>query len=414
MPIYDYKGLDQTGKTVKGVKEADSVKTLRALLRREGVLATEIEEAGSLRSHGKKPTGSVFSKQIKFEQLFQSVSAEALALMTRQLATLLQAGVPMVDSLAALIEQVESPYLKNVLSSVKADVNEGASLADALAKHKCFDNIYINLVRAGETSGAIEIVLERLSEFLEGQAQLKSKVMSAMMYPMVMMLVAFAVMIVMLTVVLPKITKIFETARVELPIMTRILIGISEFARNFWWLNVLLMGVAVYSFIRYIKTPHGRAKWDRFRLKAPVFGPIVLMIAVARFARTLATLLSSGVPLLTSLQIVRNVVANDALEKAIDTVRDGVREGQDIATLLRRTGEFPPMVTHMIAVGERSGEIETMLGRIASAYEQRVSVRVGMLMGLLEPLMIVFMGGTVFFIVISILVPILRMSQLAR
>lgn len=413
MPIYEYKGYDSSGKSVKGTQEADSDKSLRVFLRKGGVFATEVRESGvtNVDAQGKKI--SFLKREVNFN-IFRRVNTETLSLMTRQLGTLLQAGVPMVDALNALIEQVDNPVLKRVLSQVKAEVNEGSSLADAMQKHTVFSNIYINMVRAGETSGALEIVLERLADFTESQAQLRSKVMGAMMYPAIMAFVAAAVMVGMLTVVVPRLARIFEHAKTQLPIMTRILISMSGIARSYWWLIFIVVGSLVFFARRYIKTPKGRLRWDGFLLKMPVFGSIVRMVAVARFSRTLSTLMASGVPLLTALQIVRNVVSNAVLEVSIDQVRDAVREGEDIATPLKRTGQFPPMVTHMIAIGEKSGELETMLVRIASSYEQRVQGQVAALTGLLEPVMILLMAGTVAFIVFAMLTPILQMSQLVQ
>lgn len=415
MPIYEYKGYDSKGKSVKGLRDADGVKTLRMLLRREGILPTLVKETtGGFGISQPKNRQGVLSREVRFKQLFQRISVEALGVSTRQLATLLQAGVPMVDALNALIDQIENQNLKRVYSEVKADVNEGASLAEAMSKHKCFTSIYVNMVRAGETSGALEVVLERLAEFMESQAQLKSRVIGAMLYPSVMVGIGGIVMILMLTTVVPKISQVFVHAKMQLPLMTRILIGVSTLLTKFWWLVLALVGLGIFLFIRWKKSPKGRAKWDRFRLNVPVFGPIMQMISVARFSRTLSTLLASGVPLLNSLQIVRNVVANDVLEKAIDNVRDAVREGEDIATPLKRSGCFPPMVTHMIAIGEKSGQLETMLTRVAGAYEQQVQIRVSMLTSLLEPIMIVAMGGSVGFIVFAILTPIMQMSQLVK
>lgn len=413
MPIYEYKGYDSSGKSVKGTQEADSDKSLRVFLRKGGVFATEVRESGvtNVDAQGKKI--SFLKREVNFN-IFRRVNTETLSLMTRQLGTLLQAGVPMVDALNALIEQVDNPVLKRVLSQVKAEVNEGSSLADAMQKHTIFSNIYINMVRAGETSGALEIVLERLADFTESQAQLRSKVMGAMMYPAIMAFVAAAVMVGMLTVVVPRLARIFEHAKTQLPIMTRMLIAMSGIARSYWWLIFIVVGSLVFFAKRYIKTPKGRLRWDGFLLKMPVFGSIVRMVAVARFSRTLSTLMASGVPLLTALQIVRNVVSNAVLEVSIDQVRDAVREGEDIATPLKRTGQFPPMVTHMIAIGEKSGELETMLVRIASSYEQRVQGQVAALTGLLEPVMILLMAGTVAFIVFAMLTPILQMSQLVQ
>jgi general secretion pathway protein F len=414
MAIYEYAGIDKNGKAVKGIKEADSIKALRMSLRGSGIFVTKTKESNAGGSGGSIKGNIGLKSEINFKQYFERVNVETIALATRQLATLLQSGVPMLESLKALVEQVDNQTLKRVLSQVRGDVNEGSSLADAMAKHKCFSNVYVNMVRAGETSGALELVLERLADFTEGQSRLQSKVVGALTYPIVMMVVAILVVLILMTTVVPKITSMFASAKVQLPFMTRALIATSSVISSYWWLLLILMGFMAYGLMRVLKTPKGRAYWDRAKLRMPVFGPIMQMVSIARFSRTLATLLSGGVPLLTTLQIVRNVVSNDALEKAIDSVREAVREGEDIAGPLRRSGQFPPMVTHMIAVGEKSGQLEAMLSRIASAYEARVETRVSMLTSLLEPLMILFMGVTIGGIVGAVMVPIMQMSTLVK
>ena len=411
MAIFEYVGIDKNGKNVKGIKEADGQKSLRLALRNSGIFVTKIKESSG---GGGLKTRSGLSRDIDFKRYFERINVETLALATRQLATLLQSGVPMLESLRALVEQVDNEALKRVLSQVRADVNEGMSLADAMQKHKCFSNVYVNMVRAGESSGALELVLERLAEFTEGQSKLRSKVIGALTYPAVMIVVAVLVVVILMTSVVPKITSIFDGAKVQLPLMTRVLIATSNTISSYWWLLIMLFGLLIYGLIRLINTPKGRAKWDRMKLKLPVFGPIMQMVSIARFARTLSTLLSGGVPLLTTLQIVRNVVSNDALEKAVDDVREAVREGEDIAGPLKRSGQFPPMVVHMIAVGEKSGQLEEMLGRIATAYESRVETRVSMLTSLLEPVMILFMGVTIGGIIGAVMVPIMQMSSLVK
>lgn len=411
MAIFQYVGIDKNGKQTKGLREADSAKSLRASLRSAGIFVTKISESSSGVLSGGK---SGLKQEVNFKQIFERVSVESIALATRQLATLLQSGVPMLESLRALVEQVDSEVLKRVFSQVRADVNEGLSLADAMQKHKCFGNVYVNMVRAGESSGALELVLERLADFTEGQARLRSKVIGAMTYPAVMIVVAVGVIVILMTTVVPKITSMFASANVQLPLMTRLLISASNFMKSYWWLLLIMLGLVIFGVFRLLKVPKWHARFDRFKLRVPVFGPIMQMVSIARFARTLATLLSGGVPLLTTLQIVRNVVSNDALEKAIDDVREAVREGEDIAGPLKRSGRFPPMVTHMIAVGEKSGQLEEMLSRIAIAYESRVETRVSMLTSLLEPLMILFMGVTIGGIVGAIMVPIMQMSTLVK
>lgn len=415
MPVFEYKGFDSGGKATKGLREADSAKALRSALRRDGIMVTDVKQSGAKGKLKKSDNadGGLLSKDIDFSA-FQSISVDDIAVSTRQLATLLQAGVPMVDSLTALIDQLENGAFKRIYAKIKTDVNEGMSLANAYEKHKCFDHIFVNMVRAGESSGALDIVLERLADFKENQAELKGQILGTMMYPLIMILVGTGLVGVLFTVVVPRITRIFEHAKAQLPLMTRILIWASETMRDYWYLILISIVLGVFGTGKWLKTKKGRATWDKISLKLPLFGTLFRMVAVARFARTLGTLLSSGVSLLVSLDIVRNVVSNDVMAKAIDNTKDAIREGEEIAPPLKRSKQFPPMVIHMIAIGEKSGQLENMLDRIANAYEKRVEARLKALTSLLEPLMILGMGLGVGFIVFSILKPILEMNTLIK
>ncbi|MFN7133568.1 MAG: type II secretion system inner membrane protein GspF, partial [Myxococcales bacterium] len=345
----------------------------------------------------------------------QRVSATDLAIMTRQLATLLGAGVALVEALTALQDQVDHEKLKMVVSQIKQRVNEGSQLADAMSQHpKVFSTLYVNMIRAGESSGALDIVLVRLADFTENQARLKQKVTGTLAYPAIMLLVSVVIVGILMTVVVPKVTKIFEDNKVTLPIMTRILIAVSNFMSEYWYLVVAGLIAAIVGFFKWKASKAGKPKWDRMVLKAPVFGSLVRMIAIARFSRTLSTLLKSSVPLLAAMDIVRNIVDNSVLADVIEKARDSIREGESIAAPLKRSGEFPPLVYHMIAIGERSGQLEDMLVNVATAYEGQVEVRVSAMTTLLEPIMIVFLGGVVGFIVFSILTPILQINSVVR
>jgi len=407
MPVFEYKALNATGKPVTGLREADSPRTLRGLLRREGVFLTEVL--------GEKAQKPVASREISVKRLFGSrVSAQELAVMTRQLAVLSKAGVPLVEALTALVDQVDQERLKRVLGEVKQKVNEGSTMADALAAHpRLFSTLYVNMIRAGEHSGALEVVLKRLAEFTESQARLRSKIAATMVYPIAMVFVGALVMGVLFTSVIPKITRILADSGSVLPWYTQVTIGISTFASEYWWAILAALALFVWGFVRWKATPAGRARWDVMRLNAPIFGPVVRQIAVARFARTLSTLLQSGVPLLTALDIVKNIMGNTRLADVIDQARDSIREGESISAPLKRSGEFPPLVHHMVAVGERSGAIEEMLANVADTYESQVESSVSALTSLLEPLMIVGMGAVVAFIVFSVLMPILQINNLA-
>ena len=313
--------------------------------------------------------------------------------------------------MTALVDQVESPRLKKILGLIKQKVNEGASLADALAEHeKVFSNLYVNMIRAGESSGALDVVLVRLADFTESQAQLRNKIIGAMLYPAIMVVVGIAIVSILFVVVIPKVTKIFEDMNVTLPWTTRILIAVSSFARDYWYTMVIALPALAYGLRRWLKTPRGRRSWDRAQLRMPVFGELIRMLAISRFAKTLATLLASGVQLLTAMEIVKNIVANTLLAEVIEKARDAIREGESIAAPLKRSGQFPPLVFHMIAIGEKSGQLEEMLQNVAKSYESQVEIRVAALTSLLEPVMIVAMGGGVAFIVFSILMPIMQLN----
>jgi general secretion pathway protein F len=407
MPIFEYKALDATGKTVEGLKEADSPKGLRMALRHDGVFLTEVT--------GQQQASDTASRDVNARRWFVGrIKTDDLAIMTRQLAVLIGAGVPLVEALSALVDQVEHERLKRIISNVKQRVNEGSSLADALAAHsKVFNNLFINMIRAGESSGALEIVLVRLADFTESQARLRSKIVGSMTYPIVMMVFGFLIMGVLFTVVIPKITKIFEDTKVSLPWSTRLLIGFTGIVSEWWWAILILMGGSIYMFLCWRNSPAGRARWDIFVLRLPIFGVLVRQIAVARFTRTLSTLLKSSVPLLTAMDIVKNIVGNTRLAAVIEDARESIKEGESIAAPLKRSGEFPPLVYHMVAIGERSGELEEMLKNVADAYDSQVDTKIAALTSLLEPLMIVVMGAGVSFIVASILMPILQINTLA-
>jgi general secretion pathway protein F len=407
MPVFEYKALTAGGKAVQGLKEAESPKTLRAALRRDGVFLTEVL--------GEQQQQAQAARDVNVRRwVLSRVTPEDLAIATRQLAVLVHAGIPLVESLAALIDQVEHERLKRVVSEVRQRVNEGASLADALGAHpRVFNALYVNMIRAGESSGALDVVLVRLADFTESQARLRAKVVATMIYPVAMLIVGVLVLTALFTVVIPKITKIFEDTKATLPWTTKLLIGVSAFMSTWWWALLLLAGLGLWGFLRWKGTPAGRARWDRAKLTFPVVGRLIRTIAIGRFARTLATLLKSGVPLLGAMDIVKNVVGNVRLAEVIEQARQAIQEGESIAAPLKRSGEFPPLVHHMVSVGERSGSLEEMLGNVADAYEDQVETTVAALTSLLEPVMIIGMGAVVAFIVFSILMPILQINSLA-
>jgi len=411
MPVFEYTGLTEAGKNVRGIRDAESSKVLRQILRKDGVYLTDARAAEAGAVAGEEKTGLGREVDVGAMLGFTGVSSQDLAIATRQLATLIAAGIPLVEALTALVDQVEQPRLKRIMGAVKQKVNEGSSLADALGEHpKVFSALYVNMIRAGESSGALDVVLVRLADLTESQAQLRNKIIGAMLYPAIMVVVGIAIVGILFVVVIPKVTKIFEDMNVALPWTTRLLIAVSSFARDYWYALLVGVPLAAWGLRRWIKTPQGRDWWDAKQLKLPIFGELVRMLALGRFAKTLATLLSSGVPLLTALDIVKNIVHNSLLARVIEDARDAIREGESIAAPLKRSGEFPPLVHHMIAIGEKSGQLEEMLQNVARSYDAQVDMRVSALTSLLEPVMIVGMGVGVAFIVFSILMPIMQLN----
>ena len=410
MPVYAYKGLNDSGRNVAGIVDADTPKSARQKLRGQGIFPTGLTE--ERQSESGKTVSSATSRG-DIGAYFQRVTPQDLALMTRQLATLVGAGLPLVDCLGALIEQVDNARQKRILSQVREHVVEGGNLADAMRMHpQVFNDLYVNMVRAGEASGALDIVLIRLADYTERAAALRSKVRSAMTYPLVMGFLSLAILLFLLSYVVPKVTKIFEETQQELPGITVVLLTISDFTAQYWWLIIVCGGIAFIAARAWVGTPKGRLRFDDWTLKVPYFGKVLKKVALARFARTLSTLLDGGIPLLQSLDIVKHVVNNTVLKNAIESGRDSIREGQSVAEPLRKSGHFPPLLVHMIAVGERSGELEQMLSRAADAYDNEVEASVNALSSVMEPLLVVFMGGLVAFIVIAILLPIFELNQI--
>jgi general secretion pathway protein F len=412
VPVFAYKGVTQAGRSTRGFVDAESARAARAKLRRDGVILTDLSEsaasasaAPAVSSAGERPR-----RGLSLEML-RRISLLDLALATRQLSTLVGAGIPLVQSLSALAEQVESARLKGVIGRIRDQVNEGSSLADSLAQAGHFSDLYVTMVRAGEAGGALEQVLERLADYLEGQVRLRNKVGSILIYPLVMFGVACLVVAVLVTVVLPQITELLASLNQPLPIYTRAIIGLSDVMRDWWWAIAVVLVLAVAGARALLRTRRGREAFDRFKLRAPVLGRTVRLLAISRFTRTLSTLLAGGLPIVRALDISKHVANNTVLGHAVDAARDSVTEGASLAQPLRASGEFPPMVVHMVEVGERSGDLERMLDKVAQTYEEQVETAVTRLTALLEPLLILVMVGIVITIIAATLVPLLQITS---
>jgi general secretion pathway protein F len=403
MPIFSYKGMDRSGKEIKNSINIESIVSAKAKIKSMGIMLIDIKEQKAQGTSG----GSSFLR------MGGSVGVEDLAMMTRQLATLIKAKIQIVESLAALVDQVENVTLRLVLADLRQKVNEGASLAKALADHpKVFNSVYINMVEAGEASGNLEIVLLRLADFAEAQVKLRNKIKGAMTYPVIMGIFGFGMMNVIFIFVIPKMAKIFTSSRRELPMITKICIWISEFLQGYWWLLIASIIGGLFLFSKYIATPRGQSQWHALQLKLPIIGMLVKMINVSRFCSTLATLLNSGVPILTALTIVKNLIPNVHMKDAIEKARISVSEGATLTAPLVQCGHFPPLVTHMIRLGERSGELEPMLKIISENYEDQVESKIGGLTSILEPIMMIGLGGAVGFIVFAVVIPMMDLNKI--
>ena len=406
MPVYEYTALDRAGKNISGIIDADSTVAARQKLRASGKFPVDVKETTAtarIDAAGRMSLSSIFNR----------VTADDIHALTRQLATLLNAGIPLVGALDALMEQSTSPPLKKIIAQIKESVSEGNSLTVSLSRHpKLFSNIYINMVRAGEASGSLDVVLERLAEFGEHQQALQGRFKAAMVYPIFMAIIGAGVLFFLLSFVVPNLTRIFTEMKQVLPLPTTMLIWFSDFMRIYWWVIVLCIVAVVLGLRNAVKTTRGRYIWDSMKLRLPVIGQINRKIALSRFGRTLGSLLQSGVPLVTSLQIVRNIVNNVLIGDVIDDATGDIQAGKSLNLALSRSAWFPPVFRQMISVGEQSGDLEGMLHKIAEAYEREVETRITGMTALIEPVMILLMALIVGFIVISILLPIFEMNQM--
>jgi general secretion pathway protein F len=403
MPIYAYKGMDRSGKEVKNTINVESIAAAKQRVKSMGIMLIDIREQ---KAQGTGSGGSLL-------RIGSSVPVDDLAMMTRQLATLIKAKIQIVEALGALTDQVENANLRLVLSDLRQKVNEGASLAKALQDHpKVFSSIYANMVEAGEASGTLEIVLLRLADFTESQVKLKNKIKGAMTYPIIMGVFGFVMMNVIFIFVIPKIAKIFISMKKELPFITQVCIWISNFLVNYWWLVIIGILATIYGTMKYVSTPKGQSQWHALQLRLPILGILVKMINVSRFCSTLGTLMNSGVPILTALTIVKNLIPNVHMKDAVEKARQSVSEGASLAQPLIQSGYFPPLVTHMIKLGERSGELEPMLKIISENYEDQVQSRISGLTSVLEPIMMICLGTAIGFIVFAVVIPMMNMNSL--
>jgi len=440
VPIYEWKGFDSSGKKASGVIDADSPRDARVKCKRKNVLVTDMTETRGGRKVKKLKKGEVArsphkkvrkgkesagSKQLnKLRKQFESARGRSsgsvrskrrvdeVATFTRQLATLTRAGIPITESLRAIIEQTEQKRLNMLYRDLREKISQGMPTADAMATHPdYFDELNVSMVRAGEASGHLDEVLMKMSEFMQEQSRVRNQVQAAMMYPVVMLIVGFAVVAVLIAFVVPKITVMLENQKTALPLPTQILQDASDFLLSYWWVLFLLMIFGALAFNLIYSSDKGRLNVDTKMLKLPVFGDLLKKQAIARFAQTFATLLSSGVPVVRCLEVNRTVLGNRLMENTIDDVRQKILEGADIAGPIKASGVFPPLLGYMIAVGEQSGELDTMMGQIGEAYQEEVEIATRKFTSLIEPALILVLAVLVGFIIMAILWPVLQMTQ---
>ncbi|MEE9120106.1 MAG: type II secretion system F family protein [Syntrophobacteria bacterium] len=398
MPEYTWRGVNRKGKKKKGEMEADSENFVRLTLRRQGIEPTKI-----------KPKPKDLFANVKFLQ--PKVTEKDIVIMTRQFATMIDAGLPLVQCLEILFSQQDNSTFKRILKNIKEDVEEGSTFADALKRHPdVFDNLFVNLVAAGEIGGILDIILNRLAAYIEKAAKLKRKVKGAMTYPIVVSVIAIMVVAVILIFVIPVFEAMFADFGKALPVPTQIVVALSEFLQNYILYIVVGFVLLAFAFRRFYKTKKGRALVDRLILRLPVFGMLIRKVAVAKFTRTLGTMISSGVPILDSLEIVAATAGNMTIEEAIRETRQSISEGRTIAEPLADSEVFPSMVVQMISVGEATGALDTMLGKIADFYDDEVDAAVDALTAMLEPFMMVFLGGTIGGLVVAMYLPIFQMA----
>jgi general secretion pathway protein F len=409
MPVYDYTALDAKGKTISGIIDADGAVAARQKIRSAGHFPVSLQEV----QDGTSPKSE--KRSFSLRERFTRVRPAEIAIMTRQLATLIGAGFPLVSAMDALMAQFPGPALKKMVAKVKNAVVEGSSFAYALGSFPAvFSGIYVNMVRVGETSGTLEIVLNRLAEITEKQEELKNRVTTAMIYPLLIMCVGILILCFLFIYVIPNITSIFKDMHQQLPLPTRILISSSELFKSYWWLLAVILVGTLIGLRHMRKNDKGRHWQDQQILKLPMIGPLACKLAAARFTRTLGSLLDNGISMLPAMGIVKNVVGNVVIADVVENAGTEVGKGQALSKTLNAGGVFPPMAIQMIQVGEQSGNLEEMLKKVAEVFEREVETSVMRLTALLEPLMVLLMAGVVLFIILSIFLPILEMRTLVR
>ena len=399
MPLYKYNAVNSKGEAIEGTYSTGDRTTLLAMIREKEYHPVKIEEL-------------VERKDSDVLAFMQKVKLKDLAIFCRQFYTMLNAGVTIIKALDILQHQTENKKFKNVIGKVYEEVQKGSALSEALKKNnEVFPELLINMVEAGELSGSLDSIMDRMANHFEKENKLKNKVKSALIYPLILSIVTVAVVVFLLTFVMPTFFSMFEGSDIEIPLPTRILLGLSNFLVGYWYIVLAVVIGTVYAIRKYIKSEKGEMAWDRLKLRLPVVKGTMTKIITARFTRTLSTLLSSGIPLLQAMEVVARIIGNRVAQDGVMNAREEMRRGMDLATPIKRSGVFPPMVDSMIRIGEESGTLDDILDKTANFYDEEVDVAMQRMVSLMEPLMIVVMAGIVGFIVISMVLPMFDMLK---
>ncbi len=407
MTVFVYKATDQNGRFVEGNLEAANYHGAVKQIQKLNYFPIKVTE-------GKSGTGYSRGYKFPWTNLFGQVSQKELLALTQQLATLVGAGITLDASLSSLTKLAEKENLRATLADIHGRVHGGSSFAEALSEHpKTFSKLYVNMIRAGEEGGVLTESLDRLGQFMEKSEDLKNNVRAAMAYPAILALVGGAAVVVLITVVIPRFSVLFQDMGTALPLPTKLMLGLSAVVSNYWWLLLVLVIVIFAGFVSYIKTEHGKYRWDSLVLRLPLFGDLVRKIEVSRFSLTLSTLLKSGVPVLHALGIVKTILSNSVIVSAMNPLQSGLKSGKGLSGPLQQSGIFPPMAVHMITVGETSGTLDAMLAKVSKTYDKEVELSIKQLMSLIEPLMILLMALIIGFIVISMLLAIFSINDIS-
>ncbi|HSR67685.1 MAG TPA: type II secretion system F family protein [Acidobacteriota bacterium] len=406
MPLFDYKAVTPDGKIVEGSLQAPSEREAMIKLAEQGQTPVSVLTSGASKG--------LLSRELHLPWQIGGVSRKELLIFTQELSTLVKAGLPLDRSLNLLAELTENEQLSEIIRQALREIKSGKSLSDALGDHpQVFPRIYVNMVKAGELGGVLDQILERLVEYLESAQELREYLRSALIYPAILTFVSLASVVIMLTFVIPRFADVFESASMPVPMPMQIMLGFSGFITGYWWLILLAMAAIWYFFQRYISSPEGRLSWDSALLRVPMLGPLLQKLEVSRFARTLGTLLKSAVPLIQSINIVKEVISNRRIADAMEPMKSGVKKGEGLAKPFRETAVFPPFAVHLLEVGEETGRLDAMLLQIADAYDRELKTSMKNLLALVEPAIILFMGLVIGIMVVSMLYSIFSINNVA-